>query len=142
MAQRLREVMTTGVETVAPGDTLRYAAQRMEALDVGALPVCDGERLLGVLTDRDIAVRAVASGRDPNRTTVIEAMTPELVCGFEEQAVDEAVDLMRLHEIRRLPVVDRRRRLVGIVALADLATRSGAAEASEALAGVSTPRSA
>src|SRR5258706_15892417 len=114
----------------------------MEALGVGALPVCDGERLLGVLTDRDTPGRAVASGRDPNRTAVIEAMTPELVCGFEEQAVDEAVDLMRLHEIRRLPVVDRRRRLVGIVALADPATRSGAAEASGALAGVSTPRSA
>jgi CBS domain-containing protein len=140
MDQRLRDVMTTGVETVAPGDTIRYAAEKMEALDVGSLPVCDGERLVGVLTDRDIAIRAVATGRDPNRTAVIETMTPELVCGFEEQAIEEAVDLMREHEIRRLPVVDRRRRLVGIVALADLATRSEPAVASEALEGVSKPR--
>ena len=140
MEQRLRDVMTTGVETVAPGDTIRYAAEKMEALDVGSLPVCDGERLVGVLTDRDIAIRAVATGRDPNRTAVIETMTPELVCGFEEQAIEEAVDLMREHEIRRLPVVDRRRRLVGIVALADLATRSQPEIASEALEGVSKPR--
>ena len=140
MEQRLRDVMTTGVETVAPGDTIRYAAEKMEALDVGSLPVCDGERLVGVLTDRDIAIRAVATGRDPNRTAVIETMTPELVCGFEEQPVEEAVDLMREHEIRRLPVVDRSRRLVGIVALADLATRSQAGVASDALEGVSRPR--
>ena len=140
MEQRLRDVMTTGVETVAPGDTIRYAAEKMGALDVGSLPVCDGERLVGVLTDRDIAIRAVATGRDPNRTAVIETMTPELVCGFEEQAIEEAVDLMREHAIRRLPVVDRSRRLVGIVALADLATRSEAAVASEALEGVSKPR--
>ena len=138
--ERLRDVMTTGVETVAPGDTIRFAAEKMDALDVGSLPVCDGERLIGVVTDRDLAVRAVASGRDPNRTAVIEAMTPELVYALEEQGIDDAVELMREHEIRRLPIVDERRRLVGIVALADLATRSGAAMASEALEGVSKPR--
>ena len=138
--KRLRDVMTTGVETVAPGDTIRFAAEKMEALDVGSLPVCDGERLVGVVTDRDLAVRAVANGRDPNRTAVVEAMTPELVYALEEQGIDDAVELMREHEIRRLPIVDDRRRLVGIVALADLATRSGATMASEALEGVSKPR--
>ena len=138
--ERLRDVMTTGVETVAPGDTIRFAAEKMDALDVGSLPVCDGERLIGVVTDRDLAVRAVASGRDPNRTAVIEAMTPELVYALEEQSIEDAVELMREHEIRRLPIVDQRRRLVGIVALADLATRTGAAIASEALEGVSKPR--
>ena len=112
----------------------------MEALEVGPLPVCDGERLVGVVTDRDLAVRAVANGRDPNRTAVVEAMTPELVYALEEQGIDDAVELMREHEIRRLPIVDDRRRLVGIVALADLATRSGATMASEALEGVSKPR--
>ena len=140
MEQLLRDVMTTGVETVAPGDTIRYAAEKMEALDVGSLPVCDGERLVGVLTDRDIAVRAVATGRDPNRTTVIETMTPHLVFGYEEQRLEDAVDLMREHEIRRLPVVDRARRLVGIVALADLATRGEEPVAMSALEGVSKPR--
>ena len=138
--ERLRDVMTTGVETVAPGDTIRCAAETMDALDVGSLPVCDGERLIGMVTDRDLAVRAVASGRDPNRTAVIEAMTPELVYALEGQGIDDAVELMREHEIRRLPVVDERHRLVGIVALADLATRSGSAMASEALEGVSKPR--
>ena len=138
--ERLRDVMTTGVETVAPGDTIRFAAEKMDALDVGSLPVCDGERLVGVVTDRDLAVRAVANGRDPNRTAVVEAMTPELVYALEEQGIDDAVELMREHEIRRLPIVDDRRRLVGIVALADLATRSGATMASEALEGVSKPR--
>jgi CBS domain-containing protein len=138
--ERLGDVMTTGVETVAPGDTIRFAAEKMDALDVGSLPVCDGERLVGMVTDRDLAIRAVASGRDPNRTAVIEAMTPELVYALEEQSVDDAVELMREHEIRRLPIVDERRRLVGIVALADLATRTGAALASEALEGVSKPR--
>ena len=138
--ERLRDVMTTGVATVAPGDTIRFAAEKMDALDVGSLPVCDGERLIGVVTDRDLAVLAVASGRDPNRTAVIEAMTPELVYALEEQGIDDAVELMREHEIRRLPIVDERHRLVGIVALADLATRSGAAMAREALEGVSKPR--
>jgi CBS domain-containing protein len=138
--ERLRDVMTTGVETVAPGDTIRFAAEKMDALDVGSLPVCDGERLIGVVTDRDLAVRAVASGRDPNRTAVIEAMTPELIYALEEQGIDDAVELMREHEIRRLPIVDEHHRLVGIVALADLATRTGAAMASEALEGVSKPR--
>jgi CBS domain-containing protein len=140
MEHRLRDVMTTGVETVAPGDTIRYAAEKMEALDIGSLPVCDGERLVGVLTDRDIAIRAVASGRDPNRTAVAEAMTPQLVFAYEEQPVADAVELMREHEIRRLPIVDRARRLVGIVALADLATRSEEPAALSALEGVSKPR--
>jgi CBS domain-containing protein len=140
MEHRLRDVMTTGVETVAPGDTIRYAAEKMEALDIGSLPVCDGERLVGVVTDRDIAIRAVASGRDPNRTAVIETMTPQLVFAYEEQPVAEAVELMREHEIRRLPIVDQGRRLVGIVALADLATRSDEPVAMSALEGVSKPR--
>jgi CBS domain-containing protein len=140
MVQRLRDVMTTGVETVAPGDTIRYVAEKMDTLDIGSLPVCDGDRLLGVVTDRDIAVRAVAAGRDPNRTAVIEAMTPALVVGSAEQLLDEAVELMREHEIRRLPVVDEHHRLVGIVALADLALRGQLPAATDALEGVSKPR--
>jgi CBS domain-containing protein len=140
MGQRLRDVMTTGVETVAPGDTIRYVAEKMDTLDIGSLPVCDGDRLLGVVTDRDIAVRAVAAGRDPNRTAVIEAMTPALVVGSAEQLLDEAVELMREHEIRRLPVVDEHHRLVGIVALADLALRGQLPAATDALEGVSKPR--
>jgi CBS domain-containing protein len=142
MGRHLRDVMSTGVETVAPGDTIRLAAEKMDALDIGSLPVCDGERLMGVVTDRDIAVRAVAAGRDPNRTAVVETMTHSLVFGFADQPLDEAVELMREHEIRRLPVVDEQRRLVGIVALADLALRGDPPAATDALEGVSKPRAA
>ena len=137
---KISEVMTRNPEVVRPDATVQEAARKMDALNVGALPVCDGERLVGVVTDRDLAVRAVANGRDPNRTAVVEAMTPELVYALEEQGIDDAVELMREHEIRRLPIVDDRRRLVGIVALADLATRTAAAMATEALEGVSKPR--
>jgi CBS domain-containing protein len=135
--RRVRDVMTRAVETVAPGDTLRFVAARMQALDVGALPVCDGDRLVGLVTDRDIALRAVAQGRDPNRTAAVEAMTGDLVIASETQSIADAVSLMRRHGVRRLPVADAERRLVGIVALADLALRDSEHAAGEVLSGIS-----
>ena len=138
--RRLRDVMTRAVETVAPGDTLRFVAQRMEALDVGALPVCDRGRLMGMVTDRDLALRAVALGRDPTRTAVVEAMTGDLVVGAEDQTIDAGVALMRQHAVRRLPIVDREHRLVGIVALCDLVLRGDERAAADALSGISGRR--
>ena len=138
---KCRDIMSKNLEWLTETDTVLKAATVMAEAGVGFLPICDAhKRVIGVVTDRDLAVRAVANGRDPNRTAVVEAMTPELVYALEEQGIDDAVELMREHEIRRLPIVDDRRRLVGIVALADLATRSGATMASEALEGVSKPR--
>lgn len=119
------EVMTRGVEVIAPDDSLQRAAQRMDELNVGSLPVCDGEQLLGMITDRDITVRATAAGMDPRRTAVREVMSGQIRCCREDESTDTAMQQMGGTQIRRLPVVDARQRLVGIVSLGDLATRAG-----------------
>src|SRR4030095_3616599 len=122
MARTVKELMHEDVQTVRPDDTVKHAAVIMEACEIGPLPVCDGKRLVGIVTDRDITVRAVAAGRDPNTTSVREVMTAETLATCRpEQSVDEAVALMRRYEVRRLPVLDDDKRLVGMVALADLA---------------------
>src|SRR5205809_5129978 len=109
---QVREVMTHHVEVVRPDTTLQEAAQKMRNLDVGPLPVCDGERLVGMLTDRDITVRATAEGRDPTTTQAREVMTPEVFYCFEDQDVSEAARIMQEHQIRRILVVSREKRLV------------------------------
>ena len=121
MPQRLREVMTENPETIGPETSLKDAAGKMGALNIGPLIVCDGERMVGIVTDRDITVRGVASGRDPNTTPVREVMTTELCWAFADQPIEEAAALMKEREIRRLPILDREKRLVGIVSLADVA---------------------
>lgn len=141
---QLREVMTPHVEVIHPDATLREAAQKMKQLDVGPIPVCDGDRIQGMLTDRDITIRATAEGRDPNNTRVREVMTPDVVYCFEDQDVQQAADLMEERQIRRLIVLNREKKLVGIVSLGDLATQTGDAELdseelTETLSSVSTP---
>jgi CBS domain-containing protein len=93
----------------------------MKSLDVGSLPVCDGQRLQGMLTDRDITIRATAEGRDPRQTRVSEVMTPDIIYVTEDQDVRDAAELMEMHQIRRLPILDENHDLVGIVSLGDLA---------------------
>jgi CBS domain-containing protein len=122
---KISEVMTRGVECTPPDATLQQAAERMKSLDVGALPVCDNDRLAGVLTDRDITVRCVASGKDPRTTRVRDVMTPEIVYAFEDQDVAEAARIMKDKQIRRLPILNRDKRLVGIVSLGDVAVETG-----------------
>jgi len=140
MAMTVKELMHEKVETVKPDDTVKHAAIVMEACEIGPLPVCDGQKMVGIVTDRDITVRAVAAGRDPNTTSVREVMTAETIATCRpEQSVDEAVELMRRHEVRRLPVLDDGKRLVGIVALADLAQHTGARTSGEAVQAVSRP---
>ena len=117
---KISDIMTRNVEVARPEDSIQTVAQRMADLDVGSLPVCDGERLLGMITDRDITIRATAQGRGPD-TNVTEAMTPDVEYAFEDDDLREVTDKMASRQIRRLPVVDSDRRLVGIVALADLA---------------------
>jgi CBS domain-containing protein len=104
---------------------IQEAAGKMKSLDIGSLPVCNNRRLLGVLTDRDIAIRAVAAGHDPSTTKVSDMMTPELIYCFEDENVKEAAKLMERHQIRRLPILDREKHLVGIVSLGDLALEAG-----------------
>ena len=137
---QLKEIMTPQVEVIAPEATIREAAEKMSHLDIGPLPVCDGERLVGMVTDRDITVRAVAEGRDPVTTLVREVMTPDLVYGFDDQDVQDAAHLMEQYQIRRLPVLNRSKQLVGIVALGDLAVHPGQQPlAGEVLEQVSEP---
>jgi CBS domain-containing protein len=137
---QLKDVMTRGVTVVPPEATVQDAALKMKQLDIGPLPVCDGERLVGMLTDRDITVRAVAEGRDPITTPVREVMTPEVAYCFEDQDVAEARRIMAERQLRRLPVLNRNKWLVGIVALGDLAVDAGdPQQAGEALKEVSEP---
>ena len=137
---QLKDVMTRDVEVVHPDATLQEAARMMRALDVGPLPVCDGERVVGMLTDRDITVRATAEGRDPTTTKVREAMTPEVVSVREDQDVEEAARLMRERQLRRLLVMGPDGHVVGIVALGDLAVETGdERRVGEVLEGISEP---
>jgi CBS domain-containing protein len=118
---QLSDLMTHDVEVVRPNTSLRAAAKRMRELNVGVMPVCAGKRVVGILTDRDIAVRAVAEGDDPNDTTVEEVMTRDVAFAYEDQSLEEAAELMEQFQIRRLPILDRNEELVGILSLGDLA---------------------
>jgi CBS domain-containing protein len=129
---QLQEVMTRGVECSRPNDNIAAAAQKMKNLDVGALPVCgDDDRLKGMITDRDITTRATAGCCDPAGTLVRDVMAPHLIFVFEDQDVTEAAELMKENQVRRLVVLNRDKRLVGIVSLGDLAVDT----ADDALAG-------
>jgi CBS domain-containing protein len=118
---KIKDVMTRAVETVRPDQTLQEAAARMKSLDVGPMPVTEGDRLVGMLTDRDIVVRAVADGRDARTTKVRDAMTSEVVCCKEDDDVKEAAKQMKERQIRRIVVVDAQQRVSGIVSLGDIA---------------------
>jgi len=121
---RVSQVMTRNAECIRPDATVQEAAGRMKTLDIGSLPVCDNDRLVGVITDRDIAVRSVADGRDPRADRVQGTMTPDLVYCFEDEDAEDAAKKMREKQIRRLPVLNRDKRLVGIVSLGDLAVET------------------
>jgi CBS domain-containing protein len=136
----LRDIMTRNVEVVSVGASLRDAARKMKDLDVGLIPVCDGDRLKGVLTDRDITIRATADGRDPAKTKVSEVMSTDLAYCLEDQEVEEAVSVMEARQIRRLPVINQDKRLIGIVSLADIAVHVGDRDLSgETLEEISAP---
>src|SRR5437763_754220 len=137
---RVSEVMTGGAECIRPDATLHQAAERMRTLDVGCMPVCDNDRIVGMITDRDITVRSISDGHDPRKDHVRDAMTPEVIYCFEDQDVNEAARIMKEKQIRRLPVLNRNKRLVGIVSLGDLATETNDAHmAGSALHGISEP---
>ena len=122
---RVSEVMTRGVECTSPDATLQEAAAKMKSLDVGPLPVCDNDRLVGMVTDRDITVRATAEGETPTDVRVRDVMTPEVIYCFEDALVGDAALLMQQKQVRRLLVLNRDKRLVGIVSLGDLAVETG-----------------
>lgn len=135
----LRAIMTREVQVVKPDAGVREAAETMRHLDVGVIPVCDGERLVGMITDRDIALRVVADGQDPATAKVREAMSPGIEYCFEDQDVQEAARLMKDKQLRRLPVLSREKKLVGIVSIGDLAVRGSPDPAGQALRGAAKP---
>ncbi len=135
----VRDIMTSEAHCIEPDTPLVEVAKLMGDLDVGSFPVCDHDRLTGMITDRDITVRAVGRGADPQKATVREAMTQEIVYIFEDQDVEEAARLFEAKKIRRLPVLNREKRLVGIVSLGDLAVNAGTSLGGEVLKEVSEP---
>jgi CBS domain-containing protein len=136
---KVREAMTRDVRLVKPDQPIREAAKLMGELDIGALPVEENDRLVGMITDRDIAVRAVAAGRGAD-TPIRDVMSGEVKYCYEDQTVDEVTQNMGELRIRRLPVLNRDKRLVGILSLGDLAIDETARdEAGEALGGISRP---
>lgn len=135
---KVREVMTRDVQTVRPDQPVQQAASFMLSADAGSIPVTDGDRLIGMITDRDIAVRGVAKGFGPD-TPVRELMTNDIVSARDDDDVEEAANRMSEAQVRRLPVIDQDQRLCGIVSLGDLARETDEDCAGEALEGVSQP---
>lgn len=121
MAKSVNELMTPNPCTIDSDKSVAYAAKMMRDEDVGLAPVVEGDRLVGTLTDRDIAIRVVAEGRDPESTTAREVASTDVITVDPQQELDEALRLMAQHQVRRLPVVEEDGRLVGIVAQADVA---------------------
>ncbi|HZU52175.1 MAG TPA: CBS domain-containing protein, partial [Sphingomicrobium sp.] len=135
---KVSEVMTRDVQTVSPDQSAREAARFMLQADAGAIPVTDGDRLIGMITDRDITVRGVAEGHGPE-TPVRDLMTNDIVAARIDDDTDDVAIRMSEAQVRRLPVIDNQHKLCGIVSLSDLTQRADSSEAEQALEGVSKP---
>jgi CBS domain-containing protein len=123
MGQNIKDVMTSDPCTIDADKSVAYAAKMMRDEDVGLAPIVEGDKLIGMLTDRDIAIRVVAEGRDPGQVTVSEVASKHVVTIDPQQDLDEALRIMAKHQVRRLPVVEEDGRLVGVVAQADVARK-------------------
>ena len=135
---KVSEVMTREVQTVRPDEPVQQAASFMLSADAGSIPVTDGDRLIGMITDRDITVRGIAKGYGPD-TPVRELMTNEIICARDDDDIEDVASKMSEAQVRRLPVIDRDERLCGIVSLGDLSREADDDCASEALEGVTQP---
>jgi CBS domain-containing protein len=135
---KVSDVMTRKVYIANPNHTLREAARKMAEFDVGVLPVGENDRLVGMITDRDIVVRGVANGKGPV-SKIHEVMSREVKYCFEDEDIEDVARNMADQQIRRLPVVNRNKRLIGIISLADLASSDQADLSGEALSGISQP---
>jgi CBS domain-containing protein len=131
MAKSIQEAMTANPCAIDADKPISYAAKMMRDEDVGLAPVVEGDRLVGVVTDRDIAIKAVAAGKNPEKTTVREIASTDVVTVTPDQDLDEALRLMAQHQVRRLPVVERNGRLVGVLAQADVAREADDAKTGE-----------
>jgi CBS domain-containing protein len=126
----LKEIMTSTVDVISHDARAAEAALKMKYLDVGAIPVCDGERLCGMVTDRDLVVRIIAKGLDPKQVHVSDATSSEVFFCYEDEDLEKASQVMSQKQIRRLPILSRAKKLVGIVSLGDLAVRGKDAQTS------------
>jgi CBS domain-containing protein len=135
---RVSEAMTPDVYVADPNETIQEAARMMAGLDAGILPVGDHDRLIGMITDRDIAIRGIAEGKGP-AAKIRDVMTTDVKYCFDDQELDEVTRNMGDIQVRRLPVLDRNKRLVGIISLGDVAMTDGNGKAGEALSGISRP---
>jgi CBS domain-containing protein len=137
---KLKDIMTKDVQVIHPDETLQAAAQKMRDHDIGFLPVCEGDRLVGVVTDRDLALRGIAAGVNSKAMLGRDLMTSPIIYCFDDQDVDEAAKLMEEHQIRRVAVLSRdEKRLVGVVSLGDIANKSTKEMSAEVLQSVSEP---
>lgn len=136
--QFISEVMSRDVTVVSPQDNVQQAAQMMRDWNVGALPVCDGKRLVGMITDRDIAIRATATGQPPDQIRIDQVMSAQVLWCYDDQTVGEVLQHMGDSQVRRIPVVNRNKELVGMVSLGDIATRHKAST-DETLEEISKP---
>jgi CBS domain-containing protein len=134
---QVKAIMTSEVDLIDPEASVRAVAQKMRDDDVGAVPVAENDKLVGMVTDRDIVLRAVAEGADMGSYTARQVMSPNVLYCFDDQFPEEVLQNMRENQVRRLPVLNRDKRLVGMVSLGDLAQHSPAAPAGEALKGIS-----
>ena len=138
--RKINEIMTREVITISPHDTLQTAAKKMRDYDIGFLPVYDGDKLVGVLSDRDIVIRALAEGMDPKMRLIMALVTSPAVYCFDDQTIDDATDLMNDNQIRRLVILDRgKKQLAGVISLGDLAVHVGDKMSGEVLQSVSVP---
>jgi len=135
---KVKDVMTTNVRIANPDQSISEAAQSMSECDAGALPVGEDDRLVGMITDRDIAIRAVARGLPPE-TAVREVMTKEVLYCFEDETLEHIADNMGEQQVRRLPVLNREKRLVGILSFGDLASITKPKTSGQAIAAISRP---
>lgn len=136
---QVADVMTRGVRALAPGDNLQLAAQAMDELNVGVIPVCENERVIGLVTDRDITIRGVAQGCAPDRTPLRQVMSEDIATCYADDDLDEVTAKMQDAQIRRVPVLDHNDRLIGMLSLGDVATKGDEDEAGETLADISVP---
>src|SRR5437588_39806 len=137
---KLKDILTKDPQVISPDAMICEAGRIMKECDVGMLPVCDGQRLVGAITDRDLAIRAIAEGHDPLKTKVRDVMTPGICWCFEDQSLEEVAGLMEEKRIRRIAVLNRKKRLIGIASLGDFAMRSKDEHLTEELLeGVSQP---
>jgi CBS domain-containing protein len=131
-----KDLMTPNVECVSPDTTIPKIARIMKAMDIGFVPVCDGDRLVGTVTDRDIVLRAIADALNMETCTARDVMTEDLCWCYDDQTSEEVADYMADHEVRRVVILDREKRLAGVISIGDLAKRGEKVKAGEAISDI------